>query len=130
MKREEFDFLADKIIASACFVHRELGPGLLESVYHACLHQELTYRGLKVEREVKIPLYFRQKLLDKDFRIDLLVQNSVIIEVKAIESIAPVHIAQLLSYLKLSDKWLGFLLNFNVPVMKEGIRRMVNGPVR
>lgn len=130
MKREEFDLLAGKIIASACFVHRELGPGLLESVYQACLHQELAYKGLKVEREVKIPLYFRQKLLDKDFRIDLLVENSVIIEVKAIESIAPVHIAQLLSYLKLSDKWLGFLLNFNVPVMKEGIRRMVNGPVR
>jgi len=130
MKREEFDFLADKIIASACFVHRELGPGLLESVYQACLFEELQYRGVPSQREVKLPLYFRQKLLEKDFRIDILVNNCIIIEVKAIEGIAPVHLAQILSYLKLADKWLGFLLNFNVPVMKEGIRRVVNGQPR
>jgi GxxExxY protein len=130
MKKEEYDQFSDKILGSACYVHKELGPGLLESVYQSCLHEELLYRGLRAEREIKLPLYFRGKILDKDFRLDIIVNSTVIIEVKAIEAIAPVHMAQVLSYLKLSDKWLGFLLNFNVPVMKEGIRRIVNGPIR
>lgn len=130
MIREEYDQLSDKIIGSACYVHKELGPGLLESVYQACLYEELSYRGIFARREVKVPLYFRQRLVEKDFRIDLLVEDRIIIEIKAIESIAPVHLAQLLSYLKLSDKWLGYILNFNVPVMKEGIRRIVNGSPR
>jgi GxxExxY protein len=130
MKKEEYDYLSDKILGAACYVHKELGPGLLESVYQTCLLEELTYRGIKAQREVRVPLFFRGKLLDKDLRLDLLVQERIIIEVKAIEAIPPVHVAQLLSYLKLSDKWLGYLLNFNVPTMKDGIRRIVNGPTR
>jgi GxxExxY protein len=130
MKKEEYDYYSDKILGAACFVHKELGPGLLESVHQACMFEELMHRGVKTQREVKLPVYFRGKLLDKDFRMDLFVHGCIIIEIKAIEAIAPVHVAQLLSYLKLADKWLGFLLNFNVPTMKEGIRRMVNGPIR
>jgi GxxExxY protein len=101
-----------------------MGPGLLESIYQSCLLEELLFRGIHVEKEVFIPLFYRNKPVQKDFRIDLLVEKEIILEIKAIEAIAPVHLAQILSYLKLGDKWLGFLLNFNVPVMKEGIRRV------
>jgi len=88
--------------------------------------EELTIRGIKAEQEVFLPLYYRGNKLNKDFRLDILVENEVIIEIKAVEILLPVHIAQIISYLKLSDKKLGFLINFNVPVFKEGIHRYVN----
>jgi GxxExxY protein len=127
MKKDQIELFGRQIVSSAYYVHKEMGPGLLESIYQTCLSEELSFRGVHVDREVLIPLFYRDKPVHKDFRIDLLVEKEIILEIKAIEAIAPVHLAQILSYLKLGDKWLGFLLNFNVPVMKEGIRRVVNG---
>jgi GxxExxY protein len=124
MKKDQIEQFGKQIISSAYYVHKEMGPGLLESIYQSCLLEELLFRGIHVEKEVFIPLFYRNKPVQKDFRIDLLVEKEIILEIKAIEAIAPVHLAQILSYLKLGDKWLGFLLNFNVPVMKEGIRRV------
>lgn len=127
MKKEQIEIIGREIVQSSYYVHKEMGPGLLESIYQACLSEELAYRRIHVEKEVFVPLFYRHKPVQKDFRLDILVEKEIILEIKAIEAIAPIHIAQLLSYLKLADKWLGFLLNFNVPVMKEGIRRIVNG---
>ncbi len=127
MKKEDIEIIGREIIHSSYYVHKSIGPGLLESIYQTCLTEELSYRGLFVEKEVFVPLFYRNKQIQKDFRLDLLVERQIILEIKAIDAIAPVHIAQLLSYLKLTDKWLGFLLNFNVVVMKDGIRRIVNG---
>ncbi|TSA30489.1 MAG: GxxExxY protein [Bacteroidetes bacterium] len=127
MKRDKIEIIAKEVIDASIRVHRELGPGLLESVYQFCLAEELKLRGLMVRSEVFLPLTYRGRLLNKDFRIDLLIEEEIIIEVKSVDGIAPIHEAQLLSYLRLSGKWLGFLLNFNVPVMREGIRRRVNG---
>jgi GxxExxY protein len=127
MERQDIEFYATQIVDSAVQVHKELGPGLLESVYQYCLAEELTIRKIGVEQELSLPLFYKGKRLNKDFRIDIIVEKEIIIEVKAVEILAPVHEAQLLSYLKLADKWLGFLLNFNVPVMKQGIKRMVYG---
>lgn len=117
--------ITDKIIGAAIEVHRALGAGLLESAYEACLAYELTLRGLKVEEQKPIPLVYKEVHLEVGYRLDLLVENAVIVEVKAVEQLAPVHEAQLLSYLKLSGKRLGLLINFNVPVLRDGIRRMV-----
>jgi len=127
MVRSTIEQIAKQIIDASIFVHRELGPGLLESVYQCCLSEEIKLKGLKVLEEVYLPVSYRGKRLDKDFRIDILVEDEIVIEVKAVDIIVPVHEAQLLSYLKLSNKWLGFLLNFNVSIMKDGIRRRVNG---
>ncbi len=127
MKKEDIEIIGREIIHSSYYVHKSIGPGLLESIYQTCLTEELSYRGLFVEKEVFVPLFYRNKQIQKDFRLDLLVERQIILEIKAIDAIAPVHIAQLLSYLKLTDKWLGFLLNFNVVLMKDGIRRIVNG---
>jgi GxxExxY protein len=127
MKKDQLEIIAREIVQSSFYVHKIMGPGLLESIYQVCLSEELAYRGIWVDKEVCVPIYYRNKPVPKEFRIDLLVEKEIILEIKAIESIAPVHVAQLLSYLKLADKWLGFLLNFNVPVMKDGIRRIVNG---
>lgn len=127
MKKEDIEIIGREIIHSSYYVHKSIGPGLLESIYQTCLTEELSYRGLFVEKEVFVPLFYRNKQIQKDLRLDLLVERQIILEIKAIDAIAPVHIAQLLSYLKLTDKWLGFLLNFNVVVMKDGIRRIVNG---
>lgn len=112
---------------SAVAVHRTLGPGLLESAYEACLAYELRTRGLQVETQVALPVTYRDQRLDVGYRIDILVEKNLIIEVKAVDSILPVHRAQLLSYLRLSHKRLGLLINFNVPLIKNGIIRMVNG---
>lgn len=114
------------IIGAAIEVHKELGPGLLESVYEACLIKELNDRGLKVESQVNLPLLYKGKKLYKDFRIDLLVEDKVIVELKAISEIQPLHEVQLVTYLKLSGKRLGLLINFNVPTLVDGIRRKVN----
>lgn len=112
---------------STVAVHRALGPGLLESAYEACLAYELRARDLFVETQVALPVTYREQRLDIGYRIDILVEQSLVLEIKAVETLAPIHRAQLLSYLKLSDKRLGLLINFNVPLIKSGIVRMVNG---
>ena len=103
-----------------------MGPGLLESVYQQCLAKEFNIRGLSYQKEVNIPLLYKGFVLNKDYVIDMLVENEIVLELKAVESILPVHEAQLISYLKLADKRLGFLINFNVPLLKNGFKRFVN----
>ena len=118
--------IATAIVDSAVKVHRSLGPGLLESAYQQCLVHELRKRGLRVECEMPQPIQYDGLLVDAGYRIDMLVEDVVIIENKAVEAILPIHEAQLLTYLKLRDCHLGFLLNWNVRLMKNGIRRMVD----
>ena len=110
---------------AAFTVHSALGPGLLESVYEACLFEELRAAGLAVERQVAIPLRYRDARLDVGFRLDLLVERSVIVEIKAIDALASIHTSQILTYLKFSNLRLGYLLNFNVSRLKDGLRRIV-----
>ena len=120
-----FDKITETIIGGAIAVHRALGPGLLESAYEACLGYELVDRGLSVERQKALPVKYRGVNLDCGYRIDLLVEGIIIIELKAVEKIDPIHKAQLLSYLKLSGCELGLLINFNVRMLKSGIHRIV-----
>ena len=128
MVAEELNALAKQVLDAAFAVHTQLGPGLLESSYTACLKYELEKRGLEVRAEVPVPVvYDGQKVVDVGYRIDLLVAGELVIEIKAIEVIAPVHQAQLLSYLKHSQRRLGLLLNFNVLHLRDGIYRRVNG---
>ncbi len=119
------DQLTDKIIGYAIEVHKNLGPGLLESVYEECLHYELLNNGLFVERQKSIPLIYKSKKLESNLVIDLLVENSVIIELKSVEILKPVHEAQLISYLKLSGIHTGLLINFNVKYLIDGVKRRV-----
>ncbi len=127
MNEAELNALSKVVLDAAYAAHTALGPGLLESTYSACLKYELEKRGLTVRAEVPVPIvYDGQKLVDVGYRIDLLVSNELVIEVKALEAIAPVHEAQLLSYLKHSQRRLGLLLNFNVTHMRDGIYRKVN----
>ena len=119
--------IGEAIIASAMKVHTALGPGLLESAYETCLLYELEKRGLPVHRQVLIPLQYEDLTINNGYRIDLLVGDRVVVELKAIEAILPVHRAQLLSYLRLGGFKLGYLLNFNVARMRDGIVRLVNG---
>ncbi len=121
------NWLTSEIIGSAIEVHRNLGPGLLESTYEECLVFELQERDLIVQRQHEIPVLYKGKKLDQNYRIDLLVNDQVIVELKSIKKIEPIHDAQLLTYLKLANKKYGLLLNFNVPVMRQGIRRLLNG---
>ena len=114
------------IVQSAIEVHRSLGPGLLESVYQTCLCYELRERGLTVLTEQTLPIRYKKLVLNAAYRIDLLVEDSVVVELKAVEAALPVHHAQLLSYLRLADKRLGLFINFNVPVLVKGIKRVVN----
>ena len=118
--------ITEKIINGAISVHRELGPGLLESAYEACLLYELASQNLKVERQKGLPLRYRGIQLDCGYRLDLLVEEAIIVEIKAIEKLEPIHEAELLSYLKLSKCPVGLLINFNVRILKDGIRRLVN----
>jgi GxxExxY protein len=125
--------LTGKVIGAAMNVHSALGPGLLESAYEACLHYELTQKGLQVERQKMLPVHYAGKDLDCGYRIDLLVENRLILELKALEQVHPLHEAQLISYLRLSGHKVGLLINFNVLHLKQGIRRLVNnyqGPLR
>ncbi len=117
--------ITENIIGAAIAVHKVLGPGLLESAYEACLVYELRERNLKVERQKSLPVYYRGVKLESGYRIDLLVEDQVIVEVKAIEKLIPIHEAQLLSYLKMSGCKVGLLINFNVKILKSGIRRLV-----
>ena len=121
------DSITGIIIDAAMKVHSALGPGLLESAYEACLKYELSKRNLVVESQVILPVFYDGIRIDAGYRIDLLVENEIIIELKAVEKIIPIHEAQLLSYLKLSNKQVGLLLNFNVLHLKDGITRVVNG---
>ena len=115
------------IVDSAMRVHSLLGPGLLESAYDACLAHELRKRGFRVETQVGLPVVYDGEKLELGYRIDLLVENLVVVEVKCVEAIHPVHEAQLLSYLRLSGKNVGLLINFHVARLKDGIKRMVDG---
>lgn len=124
---QEYKQLTETIIGAAIQVHRELGPGLLESAYEACLAYELEQRGLRVERQRALPLKYRGVTLDCGYRVDLLVDERVVVEIKVLEALQPVHKAQLLSYLRLSGCKVGLLINFNVDVLKRGIHRVVNG---
>lgn len=125
MNHEELNRISGIILDCAIEVHKQLGPGLLESVYEVCLYKELRMRKLFVERQVQVPVIYKSEQLDADFRIDLLVEKEVIIELKAVENILAVHEAQLLTYMKLADKCLGLLINFNVPRLIDGFRRKV-----
>ena len=115
------------VIASAMKVHGAVGPGLLESAYETCLLYELENQGLSVQRQVLIPLRYEELIIDNGYRVDLLVCERVVVELKAVEVILPVHRAQLLSYLRLGGFKLGYLLNFHVAHMRDGIARIVNG---
>ena len=125
-ERERFDRLTDEIIGSAIEVHRSLGPGLLESAYETCLAYERGQRGINVERQKSLPVMYREVKLEAGYRLDLLVEGLVIVEVKAVERLLPIHDPQLISYLRLSGCSLGLLINFNVNLLKQGIRRLVN----
>ncbi len=117
-----------KIIVNTCYnIHVELGPGLLESVYEEILYYELTKQGLRVDRQKGIPVIWKGKKMDIGFRADLIVENKVVVEIKSVEMIAPVHPKILLTYLRLTNKKLGLLVNFNEALIKEGITRIVNG---
>jgi GxxExxY protein len=122
---DEVDRVASTIVDAAFMVHKALGPGLLESVYEACLAHELKKGGFRVERQVALPVVYDGERVDAGLRLDLVIENSVIVELKAVEKLMPLFDAQLLTYLKLSGKRLGFLINFNVPLIKEGIKRFV-----
>lgn len=118
--------ISEKIIGCAIQVHRELGPGLLESSYQECLYFELIQSGLFVEKQKALPLVYKEVKLDSGYRLDLMVENKVIIEVKSVEMLNDIHLAQVLTYLKLSSSKLGLLMNFNVVLLKSGIKRVVN----
>ncbi len=117
--------LTRQIIAAAIEVHRNLGPGLLESAYEECLCHELGLRGLGFRRQVSLPVTYKGTKLDCGYRLDLLVEENVILELKSVEEVTALHKAQLLTYLRLGGMKVGFILNFNVPVMKDGITRLV-----
>lgn len=123
----ETNELTGKIIHCAIEVHKALGPGLLESSYKECLYYELKQIGLKVEKEKALPLVYKEVKLDCGYRIDLLVENRIIIELKSVEALNNVHMAQILTYLKLQDLRYGLLINFNVARLKDGIKRVVQG---
>ncbi|MDE2715823.1 MAG: GxxExxY protein [Chloroflexota bacterium] len=118
--------VSKEVVASAIEVHRNLGPGLLESAYEACLAYELRERGLAVEHQKPLPVVYRDVTVEVGYRLDLLVENAVVVELKSVERLEPIHQAQLLSYLKLSGYKLGLLINFNVRLLKHGIKRIVN----
>jgi GxxExxY protein len=122
----DIEAVGREVVDAAIKVHRALGPGLLESAYQACLAYELRQRGLNVACEVVLPVVYEGMSIDAGYRLDMLVEECVIVENKTVETLLPVHQAQLLTYLKLRDCRLGFLLNWNVPLMKHGIKRLVN----
>lgn len=127
ISKTEIEKIGKQIVNAAFEVHSELGPGLLESVYEICIVEELENRGLFVERQVKLPVIYKGKQLQKEFIIDVLVEKTIVIELKAVECLLPVHEVQVLTYMKLADFKLGYLINFNVPLIKEGIKRKING---
>lgn len=127
MFEKERNNLSKIILDAAIEVHKQLGPGFLESVYEICLCKELSNRNIAFERQVYLPVVYKKEKLDVDFRIDILVEKEIIIELKAVDEIHPVHHAQLLTYLKLHNKRLGLLINFNSPRLVDGFKRLING---
>ena len=119
--------ISDKIIGAAIEVHKELGPGLLESVYEACLYHELKKQGVFVDCQVDLPIIYKGEITNKTYRIDMLVENCVIVELKSVDTVNPIHEAQLLTYMKLLNINLGLLINFNVDILKKGIKRRILG---
>lgn len=126
LTKDEYESIGKTILDCAFEVHKELGPGLLESIYEECLCEEIRKKGLKVENQVYLPLIYKGRSLNKNFRIDVLVENVIIIEIKSAIDLYTVDEAQLVSYMKLAEKHLGYLINFNVPLLREGIKRKVN----
>lgn len=124
-KQKRNDLLTEKIIGGAIEVHRRLGPGLLESTYETCLCYELNFLGLKVTRQIPVSIFYRDKKLDSGYRIDMIVEDEVILEIKSVANLLPVHEAQLLSYLKHNGGGRGLLINFNVKLLKNGIKRLI-----
>jgi GxxExxY protein len=124
--KEELDLITGQIIGAAIEVHRHLGPGLLESAYEACLAFELCERGFKIEQQKPLPVIYRDVKLDCGYRLDLIVEDVVIVEIKAVEHLLPIHDAQLLSYLRLSHRNVGLLINFHVGLLKNGVKRIVH----
>ena len=121
----ELNKITEGIIGSAIEVHRSLGPGLLESAYEQCLMHELLLRDLKTKRQVPVPVIYKDLQLEYGYRIDLLVEDSVIVEIKSVDILHPVHEAQILTYMKFAEKKLGLLINFNVKLLKEGLKRYI-----
>jgi len=126
VQAKRLDEITGQIVDAAIQVHRALGPGLLESAYEACLVSELVQRGLLIERQKDLPVVYRDTRIDCGYRLDLLVEEQVIVEVKAVDKLAPIHDAQVITYLRLSGTKVGLLLNFNVPLLKDGLRRLVD----
>lgn len=124
MKENEISWI---VIGAAIEVHRQLGPGLLESAYEVCLEHELKELGLDVERQVPVPVVYKDIKLNAGYRIDLMVEKKVLIEIKAVDALAPIHKAQVITYLKLKDIKLGLLINFNSVLLKKGIERIILG---
>ena len=118
--------ITENIIGAAIEVHKQLGPGLLESTYEECLYFELQQKNLVVERQIELPIKYKNMILDSKYRIDLLVNKNVILELKSCKKLEPIHEAQLLTYLKLSNLEYGLLINFNVPILKQGLKRILN----
>lgn len=125
MNREQYNNLSKEILDACIAVHKEMGPGLLESIYELCLMKELLSRDILVSKQVPVPLQYKGAKLDKDFFLDPF-EGEIILEIKAVEGLLPVHEAQIISYLKLTGKKLGFLINFNVPLLKQDFKRYVN----
>jgi GxxExxY protein len=123
---EALNQLTGMVLDAAIAVHKEMGPGLLESVYQFCLLKELRTRGINVQTTVPVTLHYKGESLNKDYVIDLLVEDEIVIELKAVEGVLPVHEAQILSYLRLANKRVGLLINFNVPILKQGFKRFVH----
>lgn len=121
---DRVNFLANRVVNASIKVHKNLGPGLLEGVYETCLYYELNKEGLEVEKQVKLPIVYDGIKLDADLRLDIWVEKSLIVEIKSVEVLLPVHQAQLLTYLKLTNNRLGLLINFNVVLLKQGIKRI------
>jgi GxxExxY protein len=127
MKTDDLSALSKQIIGAAIEVHRVLGPGLLESAYEGCLAWELDRLGMGVERQVRLPIRYKELVIDDAYRVDSIVERELIPEIKCVEELEPVHTAQLLTYLKMSGSRLGLILNFKAEVMELGIKRVVNG---
>jgi len=122
---QEIEQIVTKVMDAAFKVHRALGPGLLESVYEVCLCHELSKQSISFQKQLSLPVFYDGVRLDAGLRLDLLVEDALIVELKAVEKMIPLYEAQLLTYLKLTDKRLGLLINFNVPVLKNGFKRLV-----
>jgi GxxExxY protein len=125
-ENDRLDEISHRIMGAAIEVHRHLGPGLLESAYQSCLAFELKQLGLKLEEQKPLPVVYKEVKLDCGYRLDMVVEDEIIVEIKAIEKLLPIHDAQLLSYLRLARKKVGLLMNFHVPVLKNGLKRIVN----